>query len=65
MDAPDLRQKTCQRCGSSFGCGADSSECWCKALPALAEPADGDCLCPACLRAATEHDMRRVKQSSV
>jgi hypothetical protein len=65
MDDPGAFQKTCQQCGSSFGCGAAAGKCWCEELPALAEPADGDCLCPACLRAAAGEQMRREKQSSV
>lgn len=46
----------CAACGLPFACGvaAGGSDCWCKALPALATPPDPatGCLCPACLRAA-------------
>ncbi|MGO4712285.1 cysteine-rich CWC family protein [Bradyrhizobium sp. 2TAF24] len=47
------RRLTCARCGTAFGCDL-SSECWCHAETArLPMPTSGgDCLCPACLRAA-------------
>jgi len=50
------RRLACQRCGSAFDCTLDG-DCWCAApdylrLP-LPDTAEEDCLCPACLRAAT------------
>jgi uncharacterized protein len=52
-----LRRLACERCGSAFDCGSvgANGSCWCMhendRLP-MPEPAAGDCLCPACLRAA-------------
>jgi len=50
-----LRALVCERCGVAFECGtagADGS-CWCMDESyRLPMPASGDCLCPACLRAA-------------
>ena len=54
-----LRRLTCGRCGTAFDCGSGSADhaCWCMdesyRLP-MPEPAAGDCLCPACLRAAAK-----------
>jgi hypothetical protein len=46
-------QKSCPRCGQTFGCGVNSLEkdCWCASLPgALARPESNvDCFCPKCL----------------
>ena len=52
-----LRRLACARCGTAFDCGSGGSEaaCWCMdeayRLP-MPEASGGDCLCPACLRAA-------------
>jgi hypothetical protein len=48
-----IRDVTCARCGSTFGCNV-SGGCWCEAEPfRLPLPSDGgDCLCPECLRKA-------------
>jgi hypothetical protein len=51
-----LRRLACERCGNAFDCGSESAsgQCWCMQedyrLP-MPDPAAGDCLCPACLRA--------------
>jgi hypothetical protein len=51
-----LRRLTCARCNSAFDCGSGGTAggCWCMdedyRLP-MPNPAAGDCLCPACLRA--------------
>ena len=52
-----LRTLTCERCGASFQCGTGGSEgrCWCMEETArlpMPETNAGDCVCPACLRAA-------------
>jgi len=47
------RIKTCERCGSMFGCQR-STKCWCSKLPALDVEAEfEDCLCGDCLRELT------------
>jgi hypothetical protein len=54
------RRLVCESCGQEFGCQRDNiGECWCNADPyrlpmptAGAQASAGDCLCPACLRAA-------------
>ena len=52
-----LPPKTCQRCNTVFGCGADMAQCWCSEesfrvpLPKPGASEFSDCLCPACLRA--------------
>jgi hypothetical protein len=51
-----LRQLSCARCGAAFACGSGGKDgCWCmdeaSRLPMPAANA-GDCVCPACLRAA-------------
>jgi len=52
-----LRRLACERCGTAFECGSGGTAhaCWCMdeshRLP-MPEPDAGDCLCPACLRAA-------------
>jgi 1-acyl-sn-glycerol-3-phosphate acyltransferase len=52
--ANGIRALACARCGAAFTCDL-SGACWCVAEAArLPMPTDGeDCLCPACLRAAT------------
>lgn len=53
---PAPRRLACARCGTAFDC-ALSLECWCasvpKRLPLPGEDPAQDCLCPACLHAAT------------
>jgi hypothetical protein len=57
------RPKTCARCGTVFGCRAETGGCWCADEPVyLPMPAPGaseDCMCPACLRAEIA---RRLKE---
>jgi hypothetical protein len=48
------REAACPQCGSVFRCGAATGECWCQDLPQVMALADGDCLCPTCLKAAVE-----------
>jgi hypothetical protein len=46
------QEKTCARCGGSFGCGRNDANCWCSALPPLPGAALDelkDCYCPRCL----------------
>lgn len=46
--------KTCSNCGTAFPCGAmdANNNCWCNTLPNIVPlPEQGDCLCPACLKA--------------
>ena len=49
------RRIVCARCGTTFGCGANTGRCWCGdeayRMPMPTTP-DADCLCPTCLRAA-------------
>ena len=48
------RSLQCARCGTSFDCALGGG-CWCAAEPfrlPMPETTAGDCLCPACLRAA-------------
>ncbi len=48
------QEKTCNRCGASFGCGRNDAACWCTTLPPLpAAVLDAlkDCYCPRCLAA--------------
>lgn len=51
----EIKSKDCQRCGATFTCGSGGRDggCWCADLPKMLplDPAQGDCLCPACLRA--------------
>jgi hypothetical protein len=53
-------QKTCERCGGAFPCGASGVACWCDSLKlgagALAQlrAAYRDCLCPQCLPSFAE-----------
>jgi hypothetical protein len=54
-----VRQKTCSRCGATFGCGlgaaGDGRGCWCEALPPLRTRLGGaDCLCLSCLEATIQ-----------
>jgi len=53
-----VRQKSCSRCETPFGCGPGSVEtrggCWCEDLPPLQVTPGADCLCPSCLREAVE-----------
>jgi Cysteine-rich CWC len=54
-EQPAARSKTCARCGTVFGCRAETGGCWCAAEPVyLPMPPPGsaeDCMCPTCLRA--------------
>jgi hypothetical protein len=57
-EEPAVRQKTCARCGTVFGCRSEIGGCWCADEPVyLPMPVPGspeaaeDCLCPTCLRA--------------
>jgi len=55
--ALSLRHLTCARCGAAFDCGIGGNDggCWCmdEAVRLPMPAADGgDCVCPACLRAA-------------
>jgi hypothetical protein len=50
------RQQTCEACGRTFGCGAETGGCWCNdvtldaaTLARLGETHDR-CLCPDCLK---------------
>ena len=59
---PQLRPKTCSRCGRRFNCGHGEPGCWCEsitlsreALAELRRIAD-DCLCPTCLSGFAERD---------
>jgi Cysteine-rich CWC len=53
----ELRQQTCEACGSDFGCGAEVGGCWCN--DATLDPGTlarlratyERCLCPSCLTA--------------
>jgi len=52
-----VTEKTCDRCGGGFECGALDGSCWCaeivvgeRARDELAARFD-DCLCPGCLAA--------------
>lgn len=46
------RRLNCERCGKSFECSLGGG-CWCAAETfRLPLPAEGDCLCPDCLRKA-------------
>jgi uncharacterized protein len=52
-----IRRLACARCGTVFDCGAGGKDggCWCMNEPVRAPlpvNAAGDCLCPACMRAA-------------
>lgn len=50
------KQKNCSNCGAVFGCGntEDDGGCWCNNFPPFFKPDyEVDCLCPACLKAAT------------
>tara|TARA_B110001454_G_C12723234_1_gene436028 strand:+ start:4488 stop:4772 length:285 start_codon:yes stop_codon:yes gene_type:complete len=46
--------KICERCGQSFGCGANNNDkkCWCMDLPVVTTiPSQyKDCLCSSCLK---------------
>jgi hypothetical protein len=50
-----VRHLRCERCGTTFVCGAGGrSGCWCADEPdrlPMPPATAGDCLCPACLRA--------------
>jgi len=56
------RPLTCARCGAAFECGSRQASCWCAdesfRLPMPAAGSSEDCLCPACLRKASEHALR-------
>jgi hypothetical protein len=49
------RQLACTACGSEFSCSLTGS-CWCfdESFRLPMPSADGDCLCPACLRKLAE-----------
>jgi predicted phosphodiesterase len=53
--------QVCERCGRTFGCGADDATCWCSATVAdrevlVALQRDfSRCLCPICLRDPALH----------
>ena len=55
---PEIRQKTCSRCGGPFDCC--TSGCWCEditldpATRAAFREEFTDCLCPTCLKAAAD-----------
>ncbi|MGL4575479.1 MAG: cysteine-rich CWC family protein [Burkholderiaceae bacterium] len=60
-------QTKCQRCGVSFGCGANAGSCWCQALPALDLSAlpktqASGCFCPACLEQLIDAQHARSAQ---
>ncbi|HKS29256.1 MAG TPA: cysteine-rich CWC family protein [Pyrinomonadaceae bacterium] len=48
-------QSVCERCGEPFGCGAQSSACWCAEVKLTDEAREAlrekykSCLCRACL----------------
>ncbi len=45
--------KVCSNCGRSFNCGNTEPDntCWCQNLSNIVPvPANGDCLCPNCLK---------------
>jgi hypothetical protein len=50
-----VTEKTCDRCGGGFECGASEGSCWCAEIVLGETARDGlaarfdDCLCPACL----------------
>jgi predicted Fe-S protein YdhL (DUF1289 family) len=50
----ELEPRTCSRCGTAFGCGAngDFGNCWCTRYPPVTPATGQTCLCPACLAAA-------------
>jgi hypothetical protein len=60
-DKPTVRQTTCSRCGTVFGCGVETGGCWCAAepyrLPMPAPHENETCWCPACLRAEYARQM--------
>lgn len=51
---PLVRDKTCQRCGKTFGCGTGGKNggCWCSDFPNVLPLGltGAECLCPDCLR---------------
>lgn len=53
--SPNEQNRTCERCGAKFCCGAEAGDtlCWCYELPHVL-PVNGTqyngCLCPECLR---------------
>jgi hypothetical protein len=50
-------EKTCSRCGKTFGCGSGAPGCWCEDVQLENETLQqlrdsfANCLCPPCLRA--------------
>ena len=53
-----VREKQCSVCSQVFKCGMTESDgsCWCNQFPAIFEMnTEADCLCPACLKKATQH----------
>jgi iron complex transport system permease protein len=59
---PQLRQKSCARCGKQFRCAQGEPGCWCESVvlrrETLAEirTLADDCLCPACLGGFAKRD---------
>lgn len=56
-EPPRAGERTCPQCGTQFRCGvtAGDTACWCFALPpVMPVRADSACLCPECLRKATD-----------
>ena len=57
LAAVSMRDVTCARCGTAFGCSL-SGDCWCAEetaklpVPARGEVEGEDCLCRDCLRKA-------------
>ena len=51
---PLVRDKTCQQCGKTFGCGTGGRNggCWCSDFPNVLPfgLSSQDCLCPDCMR---------------
>ncbi len=60
------KEKRCSKCGGPFGCGADSSSCWCQkyevspALLARLRASYDDCLCSACLEMMVEESLKHA-----
>jgi hypothetical protein len=54
-----MPSKSCEKCAAVFSCGIDG-EYWCARLPAVGDPAAGDCLCPACMKAMV---VERIQQA--
>jgi hypothetical protein len=47
----------CSSCNATFSCGINQKQCWCNDLPKLdwSQITDtGYCMCPSCLKKATE-----------